>query len=326
MPISLPDSLIPLLLKARHANRPFVTEAGARDRIRERFLRPVSYGPPARLKGARVERRLSDPTGWPVYDVEPVSAARNHGAARKHRAKGSVVIYVHGGGWVNEITAHHWRLIARIARDTGQRVLVPIHPLLPVGAARQVRDGIVGLVQAEREAGHDVRLAGDSSGGQIALSVALELRDLGVVLPATTLLSPALDLTWKNPRIDAVQPSDPWLGRPGGRVLAEAWRGADPIEDPVVSPLFGDMSGLAPLTVLVGTRDVLNPDAHLLRDKAQAAGVSVAWHEAAEQLHVYALLPTKAGEDGTRVIVESLRPAGMGMPTEYPSSPAAMEQ
>lgn len=320
MPIRVPEPLIPVFLKATHANRPFISEAGAHRRIRERALRPESYGPPARLEGVRVDRRLPNPLGWPVYDITPEAAG-----AEEQWPK-SVVVYVHGGGWVNEIRLQHWQLSARVARETRQRVVVPIYPLVPFGTAREVRDGVVELVRGELDAGHEVRLTGDSAGGQIALSVALELRDHGVVLPGTTLLSPALDLTWKNPKIDAVQPSDPWLGRPGGRVLAEAWRGADPIEDPVVSPLFGDMSGLGPLTVLTGTRDVLNPDAQLLRDKARAAGVSVAWHEAEGQLHVYALLPTKVGEAGARVIVESLMPAiGAANPAESGASTATPE-
>lgn len=188
--------------------------------------------------------------------------------------------------------------------------MVPIYPLVPFGTAREVRDGVLDLVKEELDAGHEVRLAGDSAGGQIALSVALALRDQGIVLPETTLLSPALDLSWNNPGIDAIQPSDPWLGRPGGRVLAEAWRGGDPLDDPVVSPLFGELSGLGPLTILTGTRDILNPDAQLLLAKAQAAGVPVAWHEGAGQIHVYALLPTVAGEQGLQTIVESLQPAG----------------
>ncbi|WP_083508822.1 alpha/beta hydrolase fold domain-containing protein [Arthrobacter alpinus] len=296
MPIRVPDPLIPVFLKMTRANRPFVSEAGAHQRILERTLRPASYGPPGRLRGVRVERRVPNPLGWPVYDVKPEDGGR-----------ASVVVYVHGGGWVNEMSLPHWRLMARIARESGQRVVAPIYPLVPFGTARQVRDGVVELVRAELEAGNEVRLAGDSAGGQIALSVALGLRDQGIILASTVLLSPALDLTWKNPRIDAVQPSDPWLGRPGGRVLAEAWRGPDPIEDPVVSPLFGDMSGLGPLTILTGTRDVLNPDAQILRDKACAAGIQVAWHEAEGQLHVYALLPTETGEQGTRTIVESLQ-------------------
>lgn len=91
-------------------------------------------------------------------------------------------------------------------------------------------------------------------------------------------------------------------------MLAEAWRGADPIESPVVSPLFGDMAGLGPLTVLTGTRDILNPDAQLLRTKVRAAGGQMAWHEAEGQLHVYALLPTAAGKQGMRTIVQSLQP------------------
>lgn len=302
MPIRVPEPLIPVFLKVTRANRAFVSEAGAQQRIRERALRPEPYGPPTRLEGVRVDRRLPNPLGWPVYDVVPADRAQ------QGEGQASVVVYVHGGGWVNEIRIQHWQLTAHVARESRQRVVVPIYPLVPFGTAREVRDGVVEIVRAELDAGNEVRLAGDSAGGQIALSVALELRNLGIVLPSTMLLSPALDLTWKNPRIDAVQPSDPWLGRPGGRVLAEAWRGADPIESPVVSPLFGDMAGLGPLTVLTGTRDILNPDAQLLRAKVRAAGGQMAWHEAEGQLHVYALLPTAAGEQGMRTILQSLQP------------------
>ncbi|MEO8907278.1 MAG: hypothetical protein ABI310_04290, partial [Microbacteriaceae bacterium] len=80
---------------------------------------------------------------------------------------------------MNEITAQHWKLIARIARETEQRVVVPIHPPLALGTARTVRDGVVDLIRTEQDAGHTVRLAGDSSGGQIAPSAALRLRDDG---------------------------------------------------------------------------------------------------------------------------------------------------
>ncbi|PYI37771.1 esterase [Arthrobacter psychrolactophilus] len=299
MPVPVPQSLIPLFLKATRANRAFVSEAGAQQRIAERFLRPEPYGPPSRLEGVSVTRRVPTPLGWPVYDVAAENTARN---------QGSVVIYVHGGAWVNEIRVQHWQLTARVARETRQRVVVPIYPLVPFSTAREVHDGVVALIQVELDAGHHVRLAGDSAGGQIALSAALALREQGIVLPGMTLLSPALDLSWSNPGIDVIAPSDPWLARPGGRVLAEAWRGEDSLEDPVVSPLFGELSGLGPLTILTGTRDILNPDAQLLRAKAQAAGVSVAWHEGAGQIHVYALLPTKAGEQGLQTIVKSLQP------------------
>ncbi|WP_217809176.1 alpha/beta hydrolase fold domain-containing protein [Agreia pratensis] len=151
-------------------------------------------------------------------------------------------------------------------------------------------------------------IGGDSAGGQISLSVALSLRDShGIVLPQTMLISPALDLTWSNPQIPRVQPTDPWLATPGGKVFAEYWRGDSDLLDPVVSPLFGDLAGLGPITLFSGTRDVLNPDAHLLVEKAADAGVELDFHEGVGQVHVFPLLPTRIGRDARAVIVSRIR-------------------
>ena len=77
MSLRVPEPLIPVVLRARRSNQPFVTAEGARRRLRERFLRPAPYGPPADLKGVCVERRLDSLTGWPVYDVEPAGPIRH---------------------------------------------------------------------------------------------------------------------------------------------------------------------------------------------------------------------------------------------------------
>ncbi|WP_264079185.1 alpha/beta hydrolase, partial [Mycobacterium szulgai] len=73
--------------------------------------------------------------------------------------------------------------------------------------------------------------------------------------------------------------------------MAEQWRGDLPVDDPRCSPLAGDLAGLGPLTVFSGTRDILNPDARALVQKAGAAGVAVDYHERSGLLHVYPLLP-----------------------------------
>lgn len=51
MGLTVAESVIPLILKARGANKPFVTEAGARKHLKKRYLRPIPFGPPARLRG-----------------------------------------------------------------------------------------------------------------------------------------------------------------------------------------------------------------------------------------------------------------------------------
>lgn len=290
----IPNAAVGAALRLIRANRAFVSEAGARRRIRERTLRPVPYGPPATLRGdVRVD--VEQVGGWPVYTITPTKRTITGG-----------VVYAHGGGWVGEIAPQHWTLSATLAAETGAVVTLPIYPLVPYGTAKPVQDGVVSLVRRSLDRHGPTVLAGDSAGGQIALSAALRLRDEGVTLPMTTLMSPALDLTWSNPRIPIVQPTDPWLGTPGGRVFAEHWRGALDLTDPVVSPLFGDFAGLGPLTVLSGTRDVLNPDAHLLVERARDAGVPVDFHEGVGEFHVWALLPTRSGRAATQTIVRSV--------------------
>lgn len=293
MPVVLPDAVVPVVLRLMRANRTFVTAEGARRRIRERELRPTPYGPPVRLRdGIRVEVEQVD--GWPVYTILPPEVR-------------GATVYVHGGGWVNEIAPQHWHLAARIATEASMAVIVPIYPLIPFGTALEARDKVLALVRRSVDRYGPTCLAGDSAGGQIALSTALALRDAGAMLLRTVLISPALDLSWSNPRIPIVQPTDPWLATPGGKVLAERWRGELDLLDPTVSPLFGDLTGLGALTVFTGTRDVLNPDAHLLAQKARAAGVPIELCEATGQVHVYPLLPTRAGRDAQRHLIDTLR-------------------
>jgi acetyl esterase/lipase len=169
---------------------------------------------------------------------------------------------------------------------------------------------VADLVLGSRRAHGRALVAGDSAGGQIALSAAMLLRDRDDVRPERSILiSPALDLTFANPRIAVVQPTDPWLGVEGGRVLAEHWRGDLPLTDPLVSPLFGALEGLGPISVHTGTRDIMNPDARLLVDRLRAAGGDVTLHEEEGQLHVYPLLPTTEGRVGRRVLVGEVRAA-----------------
>lgn len=294
--LTVPSRVVAAYARATRMNRAFASTAGARRRLADRARRPQPHTPPRRLRGdVRVRREQAG--GWPVYVAEPV----NRGVV-------GATVYAHGGAWVDEIAPQQWHLVAAVAAGTATAVVVPIYPLVPRGTARAVNKGFVEIVQQSMEEHGSVRLLGDSAGGQIALSAALSLRDAGIVLPMTTLLSPALDLSWSNPGIDIVQPTDPWLGRPGGAIFSGLWRGEDAVDDPVVSPLRGELSGLGPITLLTGTRDVLNPDAHVLRDRARQAGVPLSFHEARGELHVYALLPTAAGHEGERAIVRSLTP------------------
>lgn len=298
MPPSPAGRLLPPLLRLLRFRREFEHPERMLRGVQERLLRPVPFGPPRRLGPVVVEVDPDHATGWPVYRVLP-----------RDRTPERAALYVHGGAWVNQIHPLHWRLVARLAARSGAAITVPVYPLAPRGTATTVVPPVADLLTTltDRYGAGRVTAMGDSAGGQIALSAALLLRDRGVPpLHRTVLISPAVDLTLANPEIDLVEPRDPWLARPGTRAAIELWRGGLPLTDPLVSPLFGELAGLGPLTVFSGTRDITSPDTRLLVERARAAGVPVDHHEEEGLVHVHALLPVPEGRRARRVMAEVL--------------------
>ena len=306
---SVASSLLPAFFRLTRANRPFISADAARRRVQQRRVHPRPFAPPRLRSDVAITatRGTGLSTGWPLYTLTP----RGDAAAEVRGA----LIYAHGGAWVNEVALQHWQLAAQLAAEAGLAVTVAIYPLVPFGTAAAVVPAFAELVLAARaQYGERVFLGGDSAGGQIALSAAQLLRDGfdgngAVTLARTILIAPALDLSFRNPQIEVVQPSDPWLGKPGSQLYIEHWRGELPVDDPLVSPLFGSLAGLGPLTVFSGTRDILNPDARLLVEKVRAAGLELDYHEGDGLVHVYPLTPTPEGRAARALIVQQLRGA-----------------
>ena len=168
---SVRSRLVPGYLRLTRANRIYTSPDEAREHIDKLEIRPRRFGPPRRLRpdvSVSVDHRL----GWPVFTLKP----------KRGQARGGLV-YVHGGGWVNQIVVQHWQLAARIAVEAGTRVAIPIYPLVPFGTADQVVPAVADLVRTSTARYGRTCLAGDSAGGQVALSAAILLRDSSTHCP-----------------------------------------------------------------------------------------------------------------------------------------------
>lgn len=276
----------------------------AKAHVERRRRKPASHRPPAYLRRAVTVRR-EEWNGWPVYEISP-----------KARGERLTIIYLHGGGYMDEIIAWHWHLIAEVVRRAGARCLVPIYPLLPHTSAEELVPKMAEYESpaiAEQEG--PTILMGDSAGGGLALASALALRDQAGPQPARlVLLSPFLDVSVSDPAQEAVESKDKILRRRG---LAEAGRmyaAHLPLNDPRVSPIFGDLSGLPPITIFTGTHDILDSDSRRLARRAAEAGVSVEMHEAIGAPHVYPVMPTRQGASARREIAAACRRATANAP------------
>ncbi len=294
---SLLSRLVPLVVVFRGTKKQFSSASRTLARIEKLQQSPQSFEPP-RLRGLQVER--STFADWPVFTVSPVDPT-----IRSDRR----AVYLHGGVYSFQIEPVQWQFVARLAQETGTPITVPIMPLAPVGAASVVVPTVADLVETlVGEVGAaKVAIVGDSSGGGMALATAMVLRDRGVApLGATVLISPWLDISGTDPRLAEIAPSDPWLAVPGTHAAGALYRAELDESDPLVSPIWGSLERLGPITMFCGTRDILLADAERLVALAEASGHPLEYHEAEGMLHVYPILPMPEGDAARRLIVDAL--------------------
>ena len=74
-----------------------------------------------------------------------------------------------------------------------------------------------------------------------------------------------------------------------------------------LSPVNGDLHGLAPMIVFSGTSDLLHRDSVALAEKVKQADVRVELHVEPGLPHSYALLPTTEGHHPCAVIARAVR-------------------
>ena len=282
--------------------------------------RAVRQGPPAPPAGDRAAqlhalRQALDARGTsvPVHArITPVDIPGASGAAGMsgewvvpaNAVPGRRLLYLHGGGYVMGSARSHRPITSRIADAARAAVLAVNYRLIPE-ATRQ--DGIDDVRAAYRwilangpEGPSSVTalvVAGDSSGGNLALSTLAWARDAGLpAASAAIVLSPHTDATFSSPSIarnaatDAMQGST--LGpvaqapRPVALWMAFLMNRMNP-RDAAVSPLFGNLASLPPTLLQVSASEVFLDDAVRYANKARTQGSGVQLQVWPHTLHVW---------------------------------------
>ena len=285
------------LLRRLPIKRRLASAAAVQAYVRRLALRPASYEPTGLGRG--VEVTSENVAGWPVYTTAP---SVNPGVGR-------FVVFLHGGGFINEIVRAHWRFVAYLTRHAGVRCVVPIYPLAPRATAKDLVPATGELLRklVEDAGSAQVTVIGNSAGAGLGLAAAQWLRDSGYRQPnRLVLISPGVNARVDRPEQVAIAARDPIQDIPGINEAGRLYAGKLDIEHPYVSPLHGDFHALAPMIVFSGTLDLLYPDSVDLAAKARAAGVPVELHLRRGQPHNYAGLPTPEGRQARAIILRAV--------------------
>ncbi len=202
------------------------------------------------------------------------------------------IIYMHGAGYVRPPRYQHWRFASRIAERTGARVVFPIYPKAPLYTAASVYPILTELYLSIREKYPRVILMGDSSGGGLALGLAEQFLAKGIKNPdRLILISPYVELMLKNSEIPVYEMRDPIIKVSNQRIWSKCWAGELDDKDPMVSPIYGDMMGLPPVTLFAGTHEALYPDIRMLYSIMKDSRVNVDFFIGRGMNHAYPIYP-----------------------------------
>ncbi len=144
----------------------------------------------------------------------------------------------------------------------------------------------------------DVIVAGDSAGGNLALTLVLKLKEQERLLPrGLVLMSPWTDLTSSGKSHVNKAEVDPVLNAEYLERMISSYAGQEDLANPLISPLFGDFKGFPPVYIQVGDNEVLLSDSVLLHKKLVQANVSAKIDIFKGMWHVFQMSPLKAAYD-----------------------------
>jgi len=206
---------------------------------------------------------------------------------------GPTLLFLHGGGWVYGDLDSHDAACRFLAERSGVRVLAVDYRLAPEAPFPAAYDDSVAayrwLVENAESVGADrdkLAVGGDSAGGCLAATTAIEAAREGLPLAFQLLIYPGTDHTAAGG--SRAMFSEGFYLTSDFMDLATASYvppGADP-RDPRLSPLYADLpAGLAPAYVATAGFDPLRDEGEAYARKLADAGVEVELKRFPDQIH-----------------------------------------
>ena len=206
-----------------------------------------------------------------------------------------LILYFHGGGHIAGSPASHRPLIARLCLAGQASAFSLANRLAPDFAfPAGLRDGIDAYrhLVSRGVPASSIVLAGDGSGGGLAFSCGLAIRNAGLAMPAGIVaMSPWADLTLSGWSMLQNAKNDAALSWELLFHCARHYLKKSNPADPYASPVYADFHDFPPIMVHAGSLEILRDDASRLGDLAAAANVPVSVEIYDGMQHVFQASP-----------------------------------
>lgn len=210
-----------------------------------------------------------------------------------------VFFHLFGGGYImGTLESRRW-IPYHISRVTNLRSLnieYRLAPEFPFPAALEDAIESYRWLVSENFDPKKIIIGGESAGGGLTIATLLKLRELKLPLPAgAVLMSPWADLTGSGKSIITNQKFEPLI-KDGIENMAKSYAQKEPLNNPLISPIFADLKGLPPLLIQAGGIEALVDDSITLANRAKEAGVEVTLEVYENMTHVFQNFGEKLSE------------------------------
>lgn len=253
---------------------------------------------------ARLVAPSATKVDYEEFDLEGMEAMWAKCKSSHYRKQ--IILYCHGGGFINGGLGYASILAGKLAMYTGIDVLTYAYRLTPENpypAALEDSMLVWDYLMYMGYGARDIIIAGDSAGGNLALEIALRLKEQRRQLPkALILMSPWTDMHMDAPSYTKYKDLDPILSKEYIEAVRSAYLGGDTnYANPKYSPLYADLTGFPPTLIQAGSNEILRSDSERLLKKLHKCNVHALLQVYKGGWHVFQQMPVikaaKALED-----------------------------
>lgn len=234
-------------------------------------------------------------------EIEDIDAyeIRAEGASDK-----GVILFFHGGCFTIGSTKDHLDLCGKLSALSSCCVLSVDYRLAPENKfPAALEDCLIPYLWLLKQGikPSNIVLAGISAGGNLALSVLIYLKEKGVELPAGAVcMSPLVDLLFQGHSIVTNKGKD-WITSERLNNLRKIYLKGENAKNPLVSPLYGDLRGLPPIMIQVGSHELLLDDIIKFHKKSLDSDVEVTFELWKDMFHCFQIFSSHI-EEGQNAI------------------------
>jgi monoterpene epsilon-lactone hydrolase len=258
------------------------------------------------MENLREERKGFESLGlsYPINDGVKIeksilAGVETYWFTPKEVVSDEIVVFLHGGGFVYGSIRSHRAMVSHIAAATGRKVLFVEYSLAPEKPFPHALDETTAVIMSliHSTPNFQFALMGDSAGGNLVMSTALNLKKLDLPLPLyQTLISPWLNMETQYPSYVENEKLDPIITKEFVQYAASLYTDSRNFSSPLVSPVLGSFEGFKPTLIMVGKNEILRDDSLELHQALQKEGCTSRLKVFDNVTHVWTLTDITSGD------------------------------